>query len=114
MHGISVEEITFYGMVWAVAFAASVCRAIRDGDAGTLWHGSALGVTSGFVSFGIVSVWRGSNAGGDALPWYWLGVSAFIGLAGKEQDNILRLAIRALLKGFRQAIDEQDQPDKKD
>ena len=107
MHEITTEEITFYCLVWIVAFAASLLRAIRDNESRTAWHGIALGCTAGFVSFGVVSIWLNSDTAGDALPWYWLGVSALIGLLGKEQDNIMRLVIQSVLKGVKQAIDDQ-------
>lgn len=107
MHGITTQEIVFYGLVWVVAFAASLFRAIRDGESGSAGHGCALGVTAGFVSFGVVSIWVNSNSSSVNLPWYWIGVSALIGLLGKEQDRLMRIVIQSVLKGVRQAIDDQ-------
>jgi hypothetical protein len=109
LNGITTQEIIFFAVVWAVAFMATVFRSIRDRDSHSFWHCLAFGFTAGFLASGIIAVLVGRTpAGVGVTPWYWIGVSALIGLLGKEQDKVLRFVLYSLLKGFRTALDDTE------
>ncbi len=109
MQGITVQEVIFFALVWSIAFLATVFRSIRDGDSRSVWNCIAFGFTAGFLSSGIIAVLVGRNPNNIAgTHWYWLGVSALIGLLGKEQDKVLRFVLSGVLKGFRTALDEAE------
>lgn len=106
---ITFQEVIFFALVWAVSFLATIFRSIRDGDSHTLWHLFSFGCTAGFLSSGIIAVLVGRNPGNLAgTHWYWIGVSALIGLLGKEQDKVLRFFMSGLLRGFRNVLDESE------
>lgn len=90
MHGITTHEIVFYSIVWFVGFAAAFSRAVRDRECFDNRNILGLSATAGFVSFGVVAVLfvPGSDASGSS--WYWIGVSALVGIVGKEQDKIAK------------------------
>lgn len=88
MHGIHGEEIFYYVLVWFVACAAALARIARDSEYVSVWHCLGIGATSGFYGFGVVAIFFVPNAVSAHGNWYWLGVSALVGLLSKEQDAI--------------------------
>ena len=93
MHGIHQEEIFYYVVVWFIAFGASLARVARDRDNVSLWNGLGVGATSGFYGFGVVAIFFVPSAASGHGTWYWIGVSAMVGLLGKEQDMIAKTLI---------------------
>lgn len=93
MHGITTQEIVFYAMVWLVGFASSFSRAVRDRECVDCRNVFGLSATAGFVSFGVVAVLFVPNADAPSSGWYWIGVSALVGILGKEQDKIAKAVL---------------------
>lgn len=89
MHEITTQEIAFFALLWVVAFSSTIARAVRDGDTGNVLRCIGLGATAGFLALGVCGCWldRGADGLASANPWFWIGVSALIGGAGKEQDK---------------------------
>jgi hypothetical protein len=88
MHGPSIEEAGIYAICWMVAFFASLSRSARDADAISIVRVLGLGSSSGFFAIGTVGLVWGDLS--DTSPMYLLGVSAFIGLVSKEQDQYVK------------------------
>ena len=108
MH-VTVQEITFFSILYAITVAASISRGLRDSEYRDRWHCLSSGFTSGFFSLGIITVWLNSDT--DHNPgnaWYYIGIAVLLGLAGKEQDTILRFILSGIAKGFRIVIDEKN------
>jgi drug/metabolite transporter (DMT)-like permease len=105
VHEISafrIDECIFYAAVVVSAFAGAFFRSIRDREFHSLGNGCALGFTSGLFSFGIVTfLVDRHNPDSPVHPWYYLGVSALIGLLSKEQDAYARQLINNALGVFR-------------
>ena len=111
MHDITTEGITFFAFLWAVAFASTVARAIRDGDSSSWLRCAGLGATAGFLAVGIVAVWIDRRPGGvdTANSWFWVGIASLIGGLGKEQDKVRGVLWGMLVQSLRVAVE----PDKK-
>lgn len=88
MHGIHQEEIFYYVAVWFVACAAALARIARDSEFVSVWNCLGASATSGFYGFGVVALFFVPDPTGANGAWYWLGVSALVGLLSKEQDAI--------------------------
>lgn len=112
MHGITTSEIAMFALIWAMAFASTIARAVRDGDSRSLGRCAGLGCTAGFLAVGIVAVWidRGPNGIDLSNPWFWIGLSALIGGLGKEQDRLRLVVWNSLAQVFRAELpgDRQD------
>ena len=88
MHGLRPEEIIYYAIVWFVAALASLARIARDSEFVSVWHCIGSSATSGFYGFGVVALFFVPNPSTVDSNWYWIGISALVGLLGKEQDAI--------------------------
>jgi hypothetical protein len=88
VYGIHKEEIFYYVLVWFVASLAAMARIARDREFVSVWHCIGVGATSGFYGFGIVALFFVPDPASADRSWYWIGVSALVGLLGKEQDAI--------------------------
>lgn len=108
MH-VTQQEIIFFSILYAVTVAASISRGLRDAEYRNHWHCLTSGFTSGFFSLGIITVWLNSDTSNNTgNAWYYIGISVLLGLAGKEQDTILRFILSGIAKGFRIVIDEKN------
>lgn len=115
VQGITIAEVIFFAMVWSAAFLATVARSVRDNDSHSVWHCFSFGCTAGFLASGTVAVLVGRDpAGIGSHTWFWIGLSALIGLLGKEQDKLLRFILSGVLKGFRTALDEAEKKNDSD
>ena len=114
MHGITTDEIAMFALIWAVAFASTIARSVRDGDSRSLSSCAALGSTAGFLAVGIVAVWidRGANGTDLSNPWFWIGLSALIGGLGKEQDRLRLIVWNSVAQSFQNST--QPAPPAKD
>lgn len=109
MH-VTIQEITFFSILYAITVAASISRGLRDAEYRNAWHCLSAGATSGFFALGIITVWVNSDSGDPAgNAWHYIGIAILLGLAGKEQDTILRFVLSGIAKGFRIVIDEKKQ-----
>lgn len=93
MHGIEtlrIEEVIFYAVVWFVAFASAFSRTMRDGEFRNVGNACAIGFTAGLFSFGVVAFLVDRDPSHVNRAWYYLGLSALIGLMAKEQDKWAR------------------------
>lgn len=93
MHGITTQEIVFYAIVWFFGFASSFSRAVRDRECVDSRNILGLSATAGFVSFGVVAVLFVPDADAPSSSWYWIGISALVGILGKEQDKIAKAVL---------------------
>jgi len=93
VHGITTQEIVFYAIVWFVGFAASFSRAVRDRECVDCRNIFGLSATAGFVSFGVVAVLFVPSPDAPSSSWYWIGISALVGILGKEQDKIAKAVL---------------------
>ena len=109
MHGITTQEIVFYAMVWFVGFAASFSRAVRDRECIDCRNIFGLSSTAGFISFGVVAVLFVPDANAPSSSWYWVGVSALVGILGKEQDKIAKVVLAKVFSASKVMFkDEED------
>lgn len=115
MHEIStfrIEEITYAAIIWLVAFAAAFCRTVRDGEYRDFWHAFSIGATSGVFSFGIVAFLLDSDPSHSTRGWYYVGVSALIGLLAKEQDKYGRMFLNSAFTAaklfFQKSTDDKE------
>lgn len=92
MHEINIETIQFYAMCWAVAFAASFVRSVRENGGSNYWNVISRSCLSGFLAFGIVGLLvDGQRDFGDSAThgrWFFICGSAVIGVAIKDPDKI--------------------------
>jgi hypothetical protein len=93
VHGIEtlrIEEIIFFAIVWFVSFAAAFSRTVRDGEFRNVGNACAVGFTAGLFSFGVVAFLIDRDPSNTNRAWYYIGLSALIGLMAKEQDKWAR------------------------
>lgn len=88
-----MQEWQFWGLVWLTAAAAGVARCLRDSDYRSCLDLASVGLFSGMVGLGVVGFWIGSSGGHIGSEPRYLGLSALLGLAGKEQDRFVRFII---------------------
>ena len=108
MHEITKQEILFFLAVWTIGFLAAFFRAVRDNDFRDLWHCFSLGAVSGMVSFGVVAVFFVPDTDNSGRHWYWLGISALVGLLGKEQDTFAKFVLSKVFMISRTALTEKE------
>jgi hypothetical protein len=90
VHEIPRDEILFYASVYVIAFGATVARTIRNPD-GLNWRNTlSLGLTSGFLAFGMCCFLVDSAPDSAFSAWRCRGLAALLGLLAKEQDQITR------------------------
>lgn len=87
---IKTQEVALIVIVFLVAGASTLSRAIRDGDRRSGLRLFGLGCTSGFLGIGLYCVgsaylYRIIGPGSNLV---WIGVAAFIGFTAKNQDKI--------------------------
>lgn len=107
-----IESISFYVAVFAVASLATLARAASQGGSINWRNVVGKSFSSGFIAFGIVAFLVSSsgvdNDGHTHSHWYFLGVSALVGLLAKEQDAIVKTVISKALRIGRILSDEKE------
>ncbi|AMV30872.1 hypothetical protein VN12_19725 [Pirellula sp. SH-Sr6A] len=93
MHGITTEEIIFHSLVWGIGFAASLGRSSRKRGRVSIWDVVNTGCTSGFIAFGIVTLFFGSATRSGSFNWPALGLAALVGAVGEERDKFGKMAL---------------------
>lgn len=105
---LELNAAIFHAAAWLVAYFAGISRLIHDGRAGNYWDCIRLGLFSGFLGFGTVCIVRGFWTGPSGDLWYFLGLSAFVGLLGREQEAFLVYLLHALFKKIGMEIETKD------
>lgn len=92
VHEINYETVKFYAICWAVAFASSLVRSMREDPSADRWNLLSRSCLSGFLAFGIVGLLAdGQRDFGDTAThgrWFFICGSAVIGVAIKDPDKI--------------------------
>lgn len=92
MHEINFETIQFYATCWAVAFASSCVRSLRENPSANCWDILSRAALSGFLAFGVTGILvDGQRDFGDGAThgrWFFIAGSAVIGVAIKDPDKI--------------------------
>ena len=107
----SQVEAIFYAAVWCVGACTGMARAGRDRDFRDCRNLISIGVVSGFFAFAVVGImyrWFG-DPGTD--EFFFLALSALLGLLGKEQDQWIRHTSALVLRKFGMQKDDTTQED---
>lgn len=88
----------FYLVVWAIGFLAATVRVIRDHSYINVSDLLSIGMSGGFFAFGFVCILLRFDPPDDGNGFFYLGISALVGLLGKEQDKYLRLILKKVFK----------------
>jgi hypothetical protein len=88
---IKSSEAIFYLLAWVVAAMAGISRQLSLVDVVTCRNIFAVGLNSGFLGFAVVAFSIRVAGGFVGTEFYYLGIAALIGLAGKEQEQIVSL-----------------------
>lgn len=107
----SIESVAFYVSVFAIASLATVARSLVS-SSGYSWRG-VLGKSfvAGFLSFSIVSFIVGDAGTNGHSHWYFLGISALIGLLAREQDKIAKALLSKALRIGKILSEEEEKKD---
>lgn len=88
MKWINVDEAAFYGLSWALGFLAATFVILGDRNRKPIGQCFITGAIGGFLSFSAVSLLVGRIDGPVVGHWYYLGVSALIGLSARQGEQI--------------------------
>lgn len=88
---IQSSEAIFYLLAWFVASMAGVSRQLSLVDTISCRHLFAVALNSGFLGFAVVAFSIRVAGGFVGSEFYYLGIAAVVGLAGKEQEQIVSL-----------------------
>ena len=90
-------EAIFLSTVFAIGALASLTRTLYDGSHITSRQCMASAMFGGFVSLGILAVYVGNISHVTSGDLKCIGLAAIIGLAGREQKQIIDVAWRSLM-----------------
>lgn len=112
MQWINAEQASFFGAVWSLAFLAAVF--VHMGGSGRkysrncFWHGGI----AGFLAFATVAVLVGRSSEPLAEQWYYLGLSAIIGLSSKQAEQLRKKLFNFVLaQRINWNTNEKDEPE---
>lgn len=105
---IQHQEAVYYGIVFLVSALAGTSRCIRDGQYRSLFNLCAVAGVSGFLGFAVVAVSADRSSSPDFNGLFYLGVAAIIGLAGKEQTQLINLIWTGVLKRIFPELGERE------
>ena len=91
------EDVTYYVVMWVVTFLAGALRTIRDNEHQRLWDVVPVGAVGGFWGFAVVTICSYYGPSIDSFGWPYLGISAAVGLLGKEQERLLKTAFNKII-----------------
>ena len=97
---LQAAEIIFHCAAWCIGFASGTARLLREDGDYNVRYIIAVGSCSAFFAAGVCAVLARYDSGSSSHAWFYLGLSALIGLLGKEQDMFLRMIIERVLKMF--------------
>lgn len=94
-----MDELAYYASVWLAGAICGASRCIRNGQFRSVWHCSSVAVVSGFSSFAVICLapTKFGDVGFDHM--FYLGIACVVGLAGKEQTDIISLIWKKLIPG---------------
>lgn len=108
MSFLATEEAGFYGAVWLFAFLVSVFRTLSGDDTVSIRVCVGSSGVTGFFAFAVISFLCGKSSSDDfSGQFYYLGLSALIGLAGPINQR----AIYYLLSKFGLKIEQDEEDD---
>ena len=90
------QTTIYFGTVWLTAAAAGVSRCVRNGDWQSLTNCAAVFSVSGFLGFAVVAL-ATDHRQSDFSHVYGLGIAAVVGLAGREQTQLISIMWRSLI-----------------
>lgn len=91
-------EAVFYLLAWGLAALAGLSRQLSLSECVTCRHLLAVAANSGFLGFAVVAVLVRNSSGIGGFEFYHLAISAIVGLAGKEQEQIVSMLWKKLFK----------------
>lgn len=106
MHGISITATTFLGVIWAVAFVASMFRSLSDSRTRSFGRVLSFAAASGFVAISAVGSVCGDINSADFNSVPYIAVAAGLGASGKEQHKYAKAVVLGGLKGLGIAIND--------
>ena len=91
-------EAVFYVLAWGVAALAGLSRQLSISEHATCKHLLAITANSGFLGFAVVALLCRHSGGIAGFEFYYLALSSVIGLAGKEQEQIVSMLWKKFMK----------------
>ncbi len=91
-------EAVFYLLAWGVAALAGLSRQLSVSEHITCKHLLAITANSGFLGFAVVAFLCRSSGGVAGFEFYNLAIAAIVGLAGKEQEQIVSMLWKKFMK----------------
>lgn len=98
----------YYAACYAIAAAAGLARHLYDGDDRSLRNCFAIGFMSGFVGFGVATIFGGNDVVASGRGPLLLGVSAFCGLAGPAQIKVISSMQKFIFGKFGIEFEEEE------
>ncbi len=96
MDWLEWNDAAFYAFAWSSAFLACLFRSFSDDCYKSFTRSFFISGVSGFVGFSVVAVLVGWSGGGVSGHWSYIAIATLIGLAGKQQDQIIGLLLKKL------------------
>lgn len=84
------EEVSYFVVLWSLAFLAGLFRTLRDRSYQQPWDCLTVGGVGGFYGFATVAICSYYGPSITDFGWGYLGVAIAVGSLGKEQDRIMR------------------------
>ena len=99
---VDYAQVAYFALVFVVASAAGISRTLRNGNYRSWSNCFSVGICSGFLGFAIVALAIDHvPIAIGARPVFYLGVSALIGLSGKEHDQIISMFLKRFFRSVR-------------
>lgn len=95
-YSVVYETALYFTLVWVTAAWAGVSRCVRNGDWKSFTHCASVFCVSGFLGFAVVALVTDYRES-DFSHIYGLGIAAVIGLAGREQTQLISIVWRSLI-----------------
>jgi hypothetical protein len=105
------HETLFYVVTWIIGVLSSSIRVLCSHQYDKPLDVLSIGLSGGFFSFAVVGIYAHYSASDTTSPFFYLAVSALVGLLGKEQDRLGRVLLGKVFKTFGL---EEDPPSKKE
>jgi hypothetical protein len=95
-------EIIFYVAMFVASGFACLARIWRDNERADIRTVFGRCLSSGFLSFGVVAIWIGSNPDSSAGSGaYWMAIATLVGYCSRDiQDQILTRGINWIINKF--------------
>jgi hypothetical protein len=97
---VDYQALLYFIFIWLVSALAGAFRCVRNGDYKSVSNTVSIAGVSGFLGFGVVSIFIGDIYSAGFNGPYWLGIASIIGLAGKEQTALITIMWNHLIDKF--------------